>query len=306
MTPILSVVIPTFRRTDSLLRLLRALLAQRDIEAELIVVDQNPAGYLDGVLPSSPAIRHIVQPEANASTARNSGFLASRGQIVLFIDDDLIPEKDFCISALGVFRLHPEIGCFSPLVYNAEGKEMALQQAKTKYTGPFKGSDEIFGITDTISAALFFRRDYFEKTGGFDPALFQFARTAEDQELFLRMRKRRLTLYFVSSVEVYHDETIPGGCDLRTVDYWITREKCMKAWAYRYRIHHHPPGRLSAGDIFHLARSGFLNKEVLASGLGNIRKQARLLSASIKSSGEFLQGQLYRYSDVENVDHLAK
>lgn len=304
MTPILSVIIPTFRRTDSLRRLLQALLAQKDVQPELIVVDQNPAGYLDGVLPSAPAIRHIVQPAANASSARNSGFLASRGQVILFIDDDLIPEEDFCIRALDIFRLHPEIGCFSPLVYNAEGKDMALRQAKTKYTAPFKGPDDIFAITDTISAALFFTRDYFRKTGGFDPSLFEFARTAEDQELFLRMRKRKLTLYFVSSVEVYHDETIPGGCDLRTADYWITREKCMKAWAYRHRIHHHPPGALSANDLFQLARSGFLNKEVLSSGWGNIRKQARLLSASIKSSGEFLHNVPHRHSEVENIDHL--
>jgi GT2 family glycosyltransferase len=306
MTPDISVIIPTYKRKDSLRRLLEALLMQKEVALEIIVVDQNPAGYLEGVLPVAPSVRHLLQPAANASDARNSGFLTSGAQVILFIDDDLVPTEDFCIKALGILRQHPGIGCFSPLVYNAEGQDLALKQAKVKFINPLDGSPGIFSIRDTISAALFFRRDYFEKTGGFDPMLFEFARTAEDQELFLRMLRKNLTLYFVPSIEIYHDENIPGGCDLRTADYWITREKCMKAWAYRHRIHHHPPGRLSANDLFRLARSGFLNREVLLSGFGNIRKQVKLLSASIRSSGKYLDARLSRYSDTETVNHLAQ
>jgi len=242
----------------------------------------------------------------NASEARNRGFLASSGRVVLFIDDDLVPEDDFCARGLAIFDNYPEIGCFSPLVYNAEGREPALKQAKARRISSLDQGSGIFSITDTLSAALFFKRDYFEMTGGFDPMLFEFARTAEDQELFLRMRKRRQLLYFIPSLEIYHDETIPGGCDLRTADYWITREKCMRSWAYRYRIHHHPPGSLSAGDIFQLARSGFLNREVLSSGIKNISRQVGLLSGSVKASGEYLNGLADRYATVEKINHLNR
>jgi GT2 family glycosyltransferase len=304
MTPKLSVIIPTYKRTDSLQRLLQALLDQKEAELEIVVVDQNPAGYLEGILPVTPVVRHLLLPAANASEARNRGFLIATGEVILFIDDDLIPEDDFCKQAFYIFQKYPEIGCFSPLVYNAEGQELALKQAKEKRINSFDTAD-IFPITDTISAALFFRREYFERTGGFDPMLFAFARTAEDQELFIRMQRKKLVVYFVSSIAVYHDEAIPGGCDLRTDDYWITREKCMKAWAYRFRIHHHPPGPLSLKSLFLLARSGFINKEVLFSGFGNIRRQVRLLWASIKSSGKFLDDKLSLYCDVERVNHLT-
>jgi len=306
MTATLSVIIPTFKRTDSLLLLLQRLQQQSGVVQEVIVVDQNPAGYLDGILSSLPEVRHMRLPVGNASAARNQGFLASRGEIILFIDDDLLPENDFCQKGVSLFGEHPEIGCYSPLVYNAEGRDVALQQARVKAIGAVDAGSGVFPISDTISAALFFRRDYFERTGGFDPLLFEFARTAEDQELFLRMRKKGLVLHFVPSIDVYHDETIPGGCDLRTDSYWITREKCMKAWAYRRRIHHHPPGALSAGDLLQLARSGFLNKEVLRSGIGNIRRQAGLLSASIRSSGTFLRDKIDRYPSVEQVNHLSR
>jgi glycosyltransferase involved in cell wall biosynthesis len=95
MNKSLSIVIPTFRRKESLQRLLQRLLAQRNVRAEIIVVDQNPEGYLDRSLPEDGSIRRLRLAEANASTARNEGFLTSTGDIILFIDDDLIPEDDF-------------------------------------------------------------------------------------------------------------------------------------------------------------------------------------------------------------------
>jgi GT2 family glycosyltransferase len=241
----------------------------------------------------------------NASDARNKGFLASSGQFILFIDDDLVPDDGFCAKAMAVFRDYPLVDCFSPLVYSAEGKELALKHAKIKWIASLVQNPEIFSITDTISAALFFKREYFERTGGFDPMLFEFAKTAEDQELFLRMRKKNLPLYFVPFVEIYHDESIPGGCELRTEDYWISREKFMKAWAYRHRIHHQPPGSLSIKDSIRLARSGFLNKEVLSSGFREVRRQMKLLIGSVRASGTFLKPRLNKYLPVQEMDHLA-
>ncbi|MBS1659721.1 MAG: glycosyltransferase family 2 protein [Bacteroidetes bacterium] len=300
----LSIIIPTFRRTDSLGRLLEALSKQEGVTPEVIVVDQNPEGFLDEVFLKAPFAKRLRLSKPNVSDARNKGFLQSSGKVVLFIDDDLIPEPGFCRQGLEVLDKYKQIDCFSPLVYNIEGKEAALQHAKRSYLQPLDAAAGIFAMTDTLSAALFFRREYYEQTGGFDPILFEFAKTAEDQELFLRMRSRNQTLYFVPSVEVFHDEGVPGGCDLRTVDYWITREKCMKSWAFRYRIHHHPPGNISTKDLLKLARSSFLNREGLTSGIGNFTRQVSLLRKSIKASGDYLKNYLGQYTTVEKISHL--
>lgn len=304
MVKSLSVIIPTYKRKDSLIRLLNALLEQQDIVPEIIVVDQNPPEFLAGRLPAAANIKRLLLEKPNASDARNQGFRKSTGEIILFIDDDLLPAADFCRKGITIFETYPAIGCFSPLVYNEEGKEPALQQAASKLTGRLDANPEIFSITDTISAALFCRRSYFNLTGGFDPMLFDFAKTAEDQEFFLRMRKKELALYFVPSVEVFHDETVPGGCDLRTTQYWVTREKCMRSWAYRYRIHHPVPGRLSPGDIFRLSRSGFLNREGLTSGPSAIFRQMRLMLKAIRSSRQYLKSKLELYRPPEQMDHL--
>jgi GT2 family glycosyltransferase len=305
MSNLLSVIIPTFKRRDSLLLLLDLLRKQQGLSLEIIVVDQNPPNYFGAIENSAFAgIKRVRLEKPNVSAARNAGFKASSGEFILFIDDDLEPEPDFCSKGLQVFLDHTEIQSFSPLVYNEMGKELALKHAHYKFMGRFENDKRIFSITDTISAAIFYRRSFFELTGGFDPFIFEFAGTAEDQEFFLRMKKRNLPLYYVPFVEVFHNESNPGGCDLRTVDYWIVRGKCMRSWVYRRRIHHSSPGRLSLPDYVQLCRSAFINKEVLLSGFKNILKQIALLRGAIRSSRNYLRDKLEKYPSVTAIDHF--
>ena len=46
---------------------------------------------------------------------------------------------------------------------------------------------DIYIISDIISAAIFFIKDSFFRSGGFDYLLFEYAKAAEDQEFFLNM-----------------------------------------------------------------------------------------------------------------------
>lgn len=306
MKTTLSIIIPTFRRRDSLFILLDALRKQKNVIPEIIVVDQNPPGYFNPQEEAALAgVKRVRQEKPNASSARNYGYLSATSEFILFVDDDLEPEQDFCSKGLQVFRDHPEIESFSPLVYNALGKELAMKQAGYKRVGSLSDDKRIIAITDTISAAIFYRKSYFRQTGGFDPYIFEFAGTAEDQEFFLRMKKRNLPFYFVPFVEIYHNESNPGGCDLRTVDYWVVRNKCIRSWVYRRRIHHHSPGKLSLGDYIQLCRSTFLNKRALLSGFGNIFKQISLLKEAIRSSREYLQDKLEKYPSITRVDHIG-
>lgn len=305
MTPEISIIIPTWRRQDSLRTLLQALTAQNGVSTEIIVVDQNAPGFLDPLLQGFPAVKRLVLPIPNVSDARNKGFLLSTAPVILFVDDDLIPEANFCRRGLEVFRQHGVIQCFSPLVYNAQGRELPLKYATMAKIAPLPADPSIFIIRETISACLFFRRDYFIRSGGFDPLLFEYARAAEDQEICLRMRLRGMDLYFVSSLPIFHDENVPGGCDLRSMEYWLFREKCMRSWAFRRLIHHRPPGKLSPADWIGLVRSAFLNREGLASGPKMIVKQVRLLRRSVRVSRQYLREKLSYYTVRKEIDHLA-
>lgn len=93
----LSIVVPTYGRTEPLARLLETIAQQTVTADEVIVVDQNGAGVLDAILLESglETLVHLRLEEANAAAARNAGFAASASTHVLFVDDDEILERYF-------------------------------------------------------------------------------------------------------------------------------------------------------------------------------------------------------------------
>lgn len=90
-----SVVIPTFRRPDALLRAARSVLAQTDVRAsiELVIVDNDPAGSAAHAIQAAGAeavlpVRGVHEPRAGVANARNAGWAAAQGGIIVFLDDD--------------------------------------------------------------------------------------------------------------------------------------------------------------------------------------------------------------------------
>jgi len=166
MRPALSVIIPTYKRKDSLGKLLAILLRQEDINLEIIVVDQNPADYFDaGLKQLLSEVKWLKQEQPNASGARNRGFLSSTAPFVLFIDDDLIPATNFCRAGLDIFISFPEINAFVPLVYTDEGETVATNAARLKYRFALSGDSRVFSITVLMTCCLILQK--LQKTRSF-------------------------------------------------------------------------------------------------------------------------------------------
>ena len=101
-SPDVSVVIPTFNRCDRLMRVLRALDLQslttphgRPFTFEVVVVsDGSTDGTGDAVrgFAASFPVNLVEQANAGPGAARNAGIETSTGNVVVFIDDDVMPE----------------------------------------------------------------------------------------------------------------------------------------------------------------------------------------------------------------------
>lgn len=308
--PTLSIVVPTFGRTGSLLRLLRSVESQSLRDLEVVVVDQNPDGFLDEVLsgvPELPVVR--VRLEPNAAAARNRGFAASRAPHVLFVDDDQVLDPTFCERALSVFAEHPAVRCLWPVVYSGSGREAGLKALRRRAAGrPLPGTG-IFPLKTAGSGGILFERSYFRAAGGFDEVLFGYAGMSEDWELTARMRRKGMRVWMDSSLFLFHDTTQPGGCGIRTRSYRVIRARAIRSHFFQSRIRRGAPFRLRLRDVLLAARYAFL------SGFGRPGSRARvvrsplwhlrLLFREMRGSRDFLRRHGGRYTRGTDVDHLS-
>jgi glycosyltransferase involved in cell wall biosynthesis len=299
----LSIIIPSYRRKDSLLRLLDALRKQQSVVTEIIIIDQNEEDFWSAQEKeiNFKDVRFLRQKKPNVSAARNHGASIANHQHLLFIDDDLVPEENFCNEGVAFFQ-HADVKAFCPTVYGYEGKEEAMNQYKNKHTQSIH--PHVYPIEETLSACLFFEKEFFLQTGGFDPILFDYAKSTEDQELFKRMQKRKMNFYHCDSLFIFHDDKTAGGCDLRSEDYWTSRYKFMKGWVYRYAMHNDKVGTINAADYFKMLRSAFLNKEGLKQGFQFCRRQFKLLRKAMLETKAFLKRTSANES-VLRVDFLS-
>lgn len=300
----ISVVIPTFRRGESLGQTVRALASQSLAPHEIIVVDQNPPGWLEGELGTALDPATVLwSAKPNASAARNFGFVRSAGEVVLFIDDDLLPEPDFLSRAAARLTDHPDIGCISPLIVTPDIDAVeATRQARKHALSRHTRAPEVLAMPSVISAAMFFRRETYERAGGFDELLFDYARAGEDQELCFRMRARGLDVWLDTSLPVFHDERTPGGCELRTRPFWDSRERAIRSNVLRARLH--ARGQIELGPMVRLIRSAFLNSAMARNSPIWTLRNARLLAQALVDSKRMLRQRGVEVADVRAVDHL--
>src|SRR6266700_4320514 len=92
-----SVIVPTYNRNNRLRQTLEHVLRQDYPRFEVVVVDQSEdhdhetAAYLSSI---SEQIRYCPLQVPNLPAARNVGISQSRGDIVVFFDDDLDIPRD--------------------------------------------------------------------------------------------------------------------------------------------------------------------------------------------------------------------
>ena len=98
----ISIVITTYNRPDALAAVVQACFDQSDTNFEIIIADDgstaNTKDAIDTLRGRSPVpLLHVWQPDEGfrAAMARNRGTLAARGDYIVFLDGDCVPQRDF-------------------------------------------------------------------------------------------------------------------------------------------------------------------------------------------------------------------
>ena len=211
-----TVAIPTHNRAYYLNQTLEGLMHQdyAKSELEILVIDNNSTdntfatvqGYKDSAIP----VRYIKEKRQGLDYARNCAVEASRGEIIIFADDDILVKPDWVSAMCDAFIKDKEnkIGAVGGEVIPVfpEGlpawiKEWHSPLAFRENLGPLHDKDSPMG------ANLAFRKSVFSELGLFSTALDRSAGnyfSGGDSEMVRRVRNACLEVWFAPAAAVKH------------------------------------------------------------------------------------------------------
>ena len=192
--PSVAVIIPTRNRHELLKRCLSRLVP--DVGAHpgfsIVVSDDGDSSETSGALDGELATVQVVQgPRRGPSANRNCGAAHATAELLVFLDDDCIPDRNLVAIYQDAAMRNPGIGVF-------EGRISATGAA-----GSFADAipaNETGGYLWSCNFAI--RRELFVKISGFDER-YPFA-AMEDVDLHLRV-KRHSEVLFLPNAKVWHE-----------------------------------------------------------------------------------------------------
>lgn len=176
MTPLVSVILPTYRRPDVLPSCLEGLERQTHPAVEVVVVDQSPDDRSRQIVAARPPgavhVRYLHSDVAGASVARNLGMRAASGSLFAFTDDDAIPEPRWIEGLVAAFQSTPADVIGGRILPLWEGERPCWFPDRRAYLvgifdpgGPLaRFPRESLPMTGNLAV----RRAVIERLGGFD------------------------------------------------------------------------------------------------------------------------------------------
>jgi GT2 family glycosyltransferase len=180
----ISVVICTRDRPAGLRRCLSSLLQQTRPPDEIIVVDSASCKPCVRQIVAKAGVRYLRVERPGLDIARNTGVLVATGDIIAFVDDDVVPHRRWLERLVAAFD-DREIMAVTGLVLPAELETEAQEHfekhwgfgrgyRRIEFAGEFFAADKKHGcpVWDIgAGASMAFRSEVFARIGLFDERL---------------------------------------------------------------------------------------------------------------------------------------
>ncbi|SPD74740.1 hypothetical protein PITCH_A330005 [uncultured Desulfobacterium sp.] len=213
----ISVVIPTYNRSEILLKCLQSLNQQSlpSDHFEVFVCDDGSTDNTKDIVKNFSSrfvLKYIKQNNRGPGPARNKGILAARGEYVLIINDDTIADKDLLkahlqahkenshrkISVLGTFDYLPEAQ-ESPFVY-------FLSKSPIVFAYPIMQEGKTYCYRFFWTCNISLKRQAVLDAGLFDEEFSD--PMAEDTELGYRLEKMGYEVLYYPKAMSQHDHSM--------------------------------------------------------------------------------------------------
>ncbi len=215
----LSVIIPTYNRVRILKETLQIIFSP-DIDfdketMEVIVVNDGTedVSFLKDLYSDYP-IKVVKNKGRGAASARNTGASYAQGEILLFHDDDIIPQKGYFHRHISVCQKYPQAICSASYIYPEELRVRASQypfgryrliygyDSKSANIKPFE--DGLYIADDLAGFSCSMHKSTYLDLGGYNES-FPYA-GCEDADFSYRANKKGYLLLLDKKNICYHNE----------------------------------------------------------------------------------------------------
>lgn len=211
--PTLSIVIAIFNRKDELFELLQSLSFQTDKAFEIVIVDDGSKIDLKPtieVFKENLDIHYFRKENSGPGLSRNYGARRAKNEWLIFVDSDVIVEKDYienikksiteipCDAFGGADKAHKG--------FNVIQKAISYSMTSVFTTGGIRGNKKAVTKFQPRSFNMGVRKSAFEKVGGFSNL-----RIGEDPDLSMTLWENGFTTAFFDTIAVYHKRRVDFG-----------------------------------------------------------------------------------------------
>lgn len=210
----IDIIIPTYSRSDKIEPLCRSLSSMLRENDHIYIISQCEKTEIS----ASDNITHLHLKKPNLPAARNIGLLAGKGDLVLFLDDDVVP-MDGLLDAHRKCYNNPSIGCVAgyiedSLFFKNQNAPSIINLKTGECRQNFSFEKSQFTIS-VMGANMSFRKDLLINIQGFDRDYKGNAHW-EDIDCAFRIQTSGHKIWFCSEAKVIHQRDPLGGCRKHT------------------------------------------------------------------------------------------
>jgi glycosyltransferase involved in cell wall biosynthesis len=207
---LVTIILPTRNRRESLRKTLAAL-AQQDFPGGSFEVVVAADGCTDGTsqfLQGSQAewpfsLRWVELNQSGPATARNRAIAEARGEIIVFVDDDVVPARTWLSRHVAQHTRDSAAVVIGPLSPGSKRRATWVRWEDDRLQRQYRAmQDGVYGPTPrqfyTGNSSV--RRQWIDRAGGFNERL----RRGEDVELAFRLLQLGMRFYFDPQADALH------------------------------------------------------------------------------------------------------
>jgi glycosyltransferase involved in cell wall biosynthesis len=245
-----SIVLPTYNRAYCIGRTIDSILAQTFSNWELIICDDTSTDNTRLIAQSycdrDSRIHYHRNPQRRGLPGnRNAGISLSTGELVYFIEDDVVIEPDCLEMLVQAFRELKakgiSVGGIGPRTFEPkkQGRLMLLEryvgsQKRKRMNSPSlidKWTGLLYqnfaldcsSVTETmlVPSWSLFSKEAIKEVGGYEEKAYnRFNYSHEETDFFVRLREKGYKLYFQPRAVAHHKHEARGGTRTSPVKYY--------------------------------------------------------------------------------------